>query len=215
MKRTQRLPLFARQALDVHQTSHVRGHDDIGPLGEQMLELEIAHARRHGRERRRERAAEAAALLTFTHLDELDAVDRAEQAQRRLRVARSAAMAGAVQGDARRKALLLARDAELAHDEIGELEASFREPRGNVAICLAFEQHQRAMRRHARTRARRHDDRSLTSEHLERVPRDGARRSSRGGSWRHRVCVTRCGARSSIPPERLYSDYGFRVAVGR
>lgn len=46
-------------------------------------------------------------------------------------------------------------------------------------------------------------------------PREGARRSSRGGSWRHRVCVTRCGARSSIPPERLYSDYGFRVAVGR
>jgi len=46
-------------------------------------------------------------------------------------------------------------------------------------------------------------------------PRDGARRSSRGGSWRHRVCVTRCSARSSLQPELLYSDYGFRIAVGR
>jgi formylglycine-generating enzyme required for sulfatase activity len=42
----------------------------------------------------------------------------------------------------------------------------------------------------------------------------GTRRSSRGGSWRHQVCVTRCAARSSIPPETTYADYGFRVAVG-
>jgi formylglycine-generating enzyme required for sulfatase activity len=38
------------------------------------------------------------------------------------------------------------------------------------------------------------------------------RRASRGGSWRHHVKVSRCAARSSIPPEFQYADYGFRVA---
>jgi sulfatase modifying factor 1 len=38
------------------------------------------------------------------------------------------------------------------------------------------------------------------------------RRSSRGGSWRHQIKVARCAARSSIPPEFKYADYGFRVA---
>lgn len=37
------------------------------------------------------------------------------------------------------------------------------------------------------------------------------RRSSRGGSWRHHIKVARCSARSSIPPEFQYADYGFRV----
>ena len=43
-------------------------------------------------------------------------------------------------------------------------------------------------------------------------PPTGHRRASRGGSWRHRVPVTRCSARSSIPPDREYTDYGFRVS---
>jgi sulfatase modifying factor 1 len=38
------------------------------------------------------------------------------------------------------------------------------------------------------------------------------RRSSRGGSWRHFTKVSRCAARSSIPPDFQYADYGFRVA---
>ncbi len=38
------------------------------------------------------------------------------------------------------------------------------------------------------------------------------RKSSRGGSWRHHIKVSRCSARSSIPPEFHYADYGFRVA---
>jgi formylglycine-generating enzyme required for sulfatase activity len=49
-------------------------------------------------------------------------------------------------------------------------------------------------------------------------PDSGTRRSSRGGSWRHHIKVSRCAARSSIPPEFQYADYGFRVAcevVGR
>jgi formylglycine-generating enzyme required for sulfatase activity len=50
----------------------------------------------------------------------------------------------------------------------------------------------------------------------ERNPRGlnhGVRRASRGGSWRHHVKVSRCAARSSIPPEFQYADYGFRVAL--
>ncbi|MEW5976061.1 MAG: SUMF1/EgtB/PvdO family nonheme iron enzyme [Acidobacteriota bacterium] len=42
------------------------------------------------------------------------------------------------------------------------------------------------------------------------------RRSSRGGSWRHRVKVSRCAARSAIDPTFQYTDYGFRlVKAGR
>jgi formylglycine-generating enzyme required for sulfatase activity len=44
-----------------------------------------------------------------------------------------------------------------------------------------------------------------------RGPEHGVRRASRGGSWRHQVKVTRSAARSSLPPERRYTDYGFRV----
>jgi formylglycine-generating enzyme required for sulfatase activity len=43
-------------------------------------------------------------------------------------------------------------------------------------------------------------------------PEEGSRRTSRGGSWRHYIKVSRCAARSSIPPEFQYADYGFRVA---
>jgi formylglycine-generating enzyme required for sulfatase activity len=40
-----------------------------------------------------------------------------------------------------------------------------------------------------------------------------ARRSSRGGSWRHRIKFSRCAARSSLDPKLRYADYGFRVAM--
>jgi len=43
-------------------------------------------------------------------------------------------------------------------------------------------------------------------------PEAGQRKASRGGSWRHHIKVTRCAARSSIPPQFQYADYGFRVA---
>jgi formylglycine-generating enzyme required for sulfatase activity len=43
-------------------------------------------------------------------------------------------------------------------------------------------------------------------------PEPTKRKSSRGGSWRHHLKVARCSARSSIPPEFQYADYGFRVA---
>jgi sulfatase modifying factor 1 len=42
-------------------------------------------------------------------------------------------------------------------------------------------------------------------------PGKGERRASRGGSWRHHIKVSRCAARSSIPPAFEYADYGFRV----
>ena len=37
------------------------------------------------------------------------------------------------------------------------------------------------------------------------------RRSSRGGSWRHRIRWSAPSAKSSLPPDYRYSDYGFRV----
>ena len=49
-------------------------------------------------------------------------------------------------------------------------------------------------------------------EQNPRGPADGSRRASRGGSWRHHIKVSRNAARSSIPPEFQYADYGFRVA---
>ena len=42
-------------------------------------------------------------------------------------------------------------------------------------------------------------------------PPTGQRRASRGGSWRHQIKVSRCAARSSIPPAYQYADYGFRI----
>lgn len=44
-----------------------------------------------------------------------------------------------------------------------------------------------------------------------RGPGEGGRRSSRGGSWRHRVRWSAPTARSSLPPDFRYADYGFRV----
>jgi sulfatase modifying factor 1 len=44
-------------------------------------------------------------------------------------------------------------------------------------------------------------------------PASGQRRASRGGSWRHRVKFSRCAARSSLPPDFKYADYGFRVVM--
>jgi len=40
-----------------------------------------------------------------------------------------------------------------------------------------------------------------------------ARRASRGGSWRHRIKVSRCAARSSLDPSFKYTDYGFRIVT--
>lgn len=42
-------------------------------------------------------------------------------------------------------------------------------------------------------------------------PHTGERRSSRGGAWRHQIKVSRCAARSSLPPDFRYNDYGFRL----
>ena len=44
-----------------------------------------------------------------------------------------------------------------------------------------------------------------------RGPDNGERISSRGGSWRHHVRWSSPAARSSLPPELRYADYGFRV----
>jgi formylglycine-generating enzyme len=46
-----------------------------------------------------------------------------------------------------------------------------------------------------------------------RGPESGTRRASRGGAWRHHIKIARCAARSSIPPEFRYADYGFRIVT--
>lgn len=53
---------------------------------------------------------------------------------------------------------------------------------------------------------------AVSPERNPRGPETGQRRASRGGSWRHHIKMSRCAARSSIPPEFQYADYGFRVA---
>ncbi len=55
---------------------------------------------------------------------------------------------------------------------------------------------------------------AVSPERNPHGPLSSSRRASRGGSWRHHVKVTRTSARSSIPPEFKYADYGFRVAAG-
>jgi len=54
---------------------------------------------------------------------------------------------------------------------------------------------------------------AVSPEENPRGPDHGKRRTSRGGAWRHHVKCSRCAARSSIPPEFRYSDYGFRIAA--
>ncbi len=55
---------------------------------------------------------------------------------------------------------------------------------------------------------------TVSPERNPQGPPTGTRKASRGGSWRHHIKIARCSARSSIPPEFQYADYGFRVAVG-
>jgi len=53
---------------------------------------------------------------------------------------------------------------------------------------------------------------AISPDRNPRGPDRGQRKASRGGSWRHHLKVARCSARSSIPPEFQYADYGFRIA---
>jgi len=54
---------------------------------------------------------------------------------------------------------------------------------------------------------------AASPEEDTRGPSSGSRRASRGGAWRHQIKIARCAARSSIPPEFRYADYGFRIVV--
>jgi formylglycine-generating enzyme len=54
---------------------------------------------------------------------------------------------------------------------------------------------------------------AVSADRNPQGPPSRVRRASRGGSWRHHIKVTRTAARSSIPPEFHYADYGFRVAA--
>jgi formylglycine-generating enzyme len=50
-------------------------------------------------------------------------------------------------------------------------------------------------------------------DHNPKGPEIGERRVARGGSWRHKVRYTRCAARSSLAPDKHFSDFGFRCAM--
>jgi sulfatase modifying factor 1 len=52
---------------------------------------------------------------------------------------------------------------------------------------------------------------AISPERNPQGPEGGERKASRGGAWRHQIKISRCSARSSIPPEFHYPDYGFRV----
>jgi formylglycine-generating enzyme len=52
---------------------------------------------------------------------------------------------------------------------------------------------------------------AISPERNPQGPEKGERKSSRGGSWRHHIKISRCSTRSSIPPEFQYADYGFRI----
>ncbi|HUF54538.1 MAG TPA: SUMF1/EgtB/PvdO family nonheme iron enzyme [Dehalococcoidia bacterium] len=54
---------------------------------------------------------------------------------------------------------------------------------------------------------------AVSPEHNPQGPSSGERKASRGGAWRHMIKICRCAARSSIPPEYRYNDYGFRIAI--
>ncbi len=54
---------------------------------------------------------------------------------------------------------------------------------------------------------------AVSPEDNPRGPEAGVRKASRGGAWRHHIKIARCAARSSIPPEFRYADYGFRIAA--
>jgi formylglycine-generating enzyme required for sulfatase activity len=53
---------------------------------------------------------------------------------------------------------------------------------------------------------------AVSPERNPRGPESGVRRTSRGGSWRHAVTISRTSARSKIDPSFRYTDYGFRLA---
>ena len=55
---------------------------------------------------------------------------------------------------------------------------------------------------------------AVSPDRNPRGPASGARRASRGGSWRHAVTISRCAARSKIDPSFRYTDYGFRTVRG-
>ena len=49
--------------------------------------------------------------------------------------------------------------------------------------------------------------------HNPQGPATGTRRAARGGSWRHAVRFSRCADRSSLAPDKMFSDFGFRCAL--
>jgi sulfatase modifying factor 1 len=83
------------------------------------------------------------------------------------------------------------------------------EPNGFGLFGIAANVHEWCADWHAR------DYYAISPELNPQGPRTGLRRTSRGGSWRHAVTISRSSARSKLDPSFRYTDYGFRVARRR
>lgn len=76
MPASDRLTRFLRKPALMHQAAHIRGHEDVGIAGANVLNLQLAHRRRDVRKTHRKRAAESAALLRFAERGQLHTGDR-------------------------------------------------------------------------------------------------------------------------------------------
>jgi formylglycine-generating enzyme required for sulfatase activity len=80
------------------------------------------------------------------------------------------------------------------------------EPNGYGLFGIAANVHEWCADWHAR------DYYAVSPARNPQGPASGARRASRGGSWRHAVTISRTAARSKLDPSFRYTDYGFRIA---
>ena len=88
----------------------------------------------------------------------------------------------------------------------GPWPVTLGEPNGYGLLGIAANVHEWCADWHAR------DSYTSSPARNPQGPLTGARRASRGGSWRHALTISRTAARSKLDPTFRYTDYGFRIA---